>query len=100
MCCNGKGGSCHRRAEGLLGDVLASGGRGATQAGDPVADLGFAAVALGVAGEEACQAALASRGASALLCRLLQARCASEEAWLSSGCLLTLAGSARHFNPG
>lgn len=59
--------------------MLAAGGRGATGPGDAVADLGFAAVALGVAGEEACQAALASRGASALLCRLLQARRAELE---------------------
>ena len=76
MCCDGvsNGIFCHCRAEGLLGDVLAAGGCGAPAAGDAVADLGFAVLALGVAGEEACQAALASRGASALLCRLLQAR--------------------------
>ncbi|KAK9830945.1 hypothetical protein WJX81_000770 [Elliptochloris bilobata] len=60
------------RAEGLLGDVLAAGGRAAPAASDEVADLGFAVLALGLAGEEACQAALASRDAAALLCRLMQ----------------------------
>ena len=72
--------------------MLAAGRRVSTEAGDAVADLGFAAVALGVAGEEACQAALASRGASALLCRLLQARRAPSENVLVPRLLAALAG--------
>jgi hypothetical protein len=63
------------RAEGLLGDVLAAGARAcAAPAADPVVALAFAAVALGLAAEEACQAALGAPAAAALLCRLLQAR--------------------------
>lgn len=64
----------HRRAEGLLGDVLAAGSRAAAAGDDAVLSLGFAATALGLASEEACQAALASPEAAALLCCLLQAR--------------------------
>ncbi len=55
--------------------MLAAGARAcAAPAADPVVALAFAAIALGLAAEEACQAALGAPAAAALLCRLLQAR--------------------------
>ena len=54
--------------------MLAAGGRAAEAGDDAVLALGFAAVALGMASEEACQAALASHEAASLFCHLLQVR--------------------------
>jgi len=55
--------------------VLAAGARAcAASAADPVVALAFAAIALCLAAEEACQAALGAPAAAALLCCLLQAR--------------------------